>query len=284
MRLKVTFHRTFTLVRAALSQMLEIAQKYLDQPVSRRRVLSFDTIREGTNLGTIYVQSMRRYACGTNLMDSNDRLTPLGTLVTQRDIGLSHLNTQWLMHYHLSAPLGPGPAFWHHLITTCFRPGEELTVKTLTERIQVFVQEQQGEPLVPRSAQTTARIFVGTYTKPDGLKSLGLLEEIDANRYRVGEPAAPPWQVLGYALLDYWDQCYPGLRTINLDDLSKEGRFCSLFLMGAGRLNIALRSLQEAGYLQVYRVAPPYQVVRLRDDKQRLLESLYGHKNEQEFE
>lgn len=157
-------------------------------------------------------------------------------------------------------------------------------VQTLKERIQAFVQEQTGQPLADRSAQATARIFVGTYTKPDGLKSLGLLEELDSHRYRVGEPAAPPWQVLGYALVDYWDQCYPGLRTINLDDLSQEGRFCSLFLMGAGRLNMALRSLQEAGYLQVYRVAPPYQVVRLRDDKQSLLESLYGHNHDQEFD
>jgi len=58
--------------------------------------------------------------------------------------------------------------------------------------------------------------------------------------------------------------------------LTERGGFCDLLMIGGGHLNVVLRALEEAGYVERYRVSPPYQVVLLRQDAEPLLERMYG--------
>ncbi|GAB4407257.1 MAG: hypothetical protein Kow00106_00030 [Anaerolineae bacterium] len=219
---------------------------------------------------------MPRYATGAGLLGFDRRLTPFGQYALSHDRLLEHQGTQWLMHYYLSAPQGPGPAFWHHLVRRFFYIGHEFSKVQVEREITTFVEQTEGRALAERTLHTAATIFLGTYLKSDGLGRLGLLNQLPNERYQVTEPALPPPWAVAYALLDYWEAHFPDQLTVSLDTLTAPGGFASLFLMGEHDFNAVLRALQAERYVEVYRVAPPYQVVLLRRDPEPLLQKLYG--------
>ena len=116
-RLGLTFSRTFSLVRPAVSQVLQVANQVRDG--GRKRLLNSD-LKENTNLGNIYIESMPRYGYGVGLLDLNHLPTIFGDFTINYDAQLEQVGTQWIMHYHLSAPHGPGPNFWSMLILSRF--------------------------------------------------------------------------------------------------------------------------------------------------------------------
>ncbi len=269
-RIGTTFHESFSLSRPALVQVISTIAD-----VSRNRSLK-EILREHTSLGTNYVKSMPRYAIGAGLLDSTRQLTDFGRYALAHDSLLEQHGTQWLMHYHLSAPHGPGPAFWHDLVANYFYVGHEFTAEQVAEHIARFIESTEGRTLVKRTVGSTATVFLGTYTKPDALGKLGILDALDGKRYRVVEPVMPPVWAVACALLDYWAAHYEGRLTVSLDTLTAPGGFVSPFLMGRQGFNEVLRALQAERYVEVYRVAPPEQVVLLRQDQEPLLQKLYG--------
>jgi hypothetical protein len=252
--MSLTFHRTFCLSRASVEKVVRLAQ--------HRPGFSQEDLASITDLGTIYQEAMPRYAFRSGLLDKSKQLTIFGRFVVQHDPGLEKPVTQWLLHYHLAAPHGP-TAFWHYLVRKCFLPGNTFTADDLVADLTEFLQETAGKVPAPRAIRSTATVFIGTYLKTDGLKRLGLLEEVAANTYRVPLPQAPPLWALGYALVDYWNARYKGRLTINLDDLIY-GDFAAIFLLGEERLMQLLLQLKQEGMLDLYRISRPYQVVLLQ--------------------
>lgn len=271
----LTFHRSFSLVRPAITSVLQLAAEYV-ATFGEEKTLSLEEIRKNTNLGTIYVEAMPRYAKATGLVDDLLHLTAFGSLAYRWDPLLERSATQWLMHYHISAPFGMGPAFWNHLVVNRFRSGNTFTREEISRQIADFISESEGRIVNLRDADTTATVFLGTYTKSDGLGNLEILEERD-DRYLVLEPEAPPIWAMAYALLDFWMASFPQQITVNLNELTGANGLTGLFLVGTGRLNAVLRAMQDEGYVEVHRVAPPYQVVLLNPDRQSILERLYSH-------
>jgi len=268
-KLGITFHRTFSLVRSSVAKVVEM-RGCQDSKFSR------SSIREDTHLGSIYVEAMPRYAIGMGLLDSDKKLSNFGRFASISDPHLEQLGTQWLMHYYMSASHGPGPAFWNQLVTTRFRSGEEFSTQDIAEQIAEFYQTIEGKPLAERSARVTATIFLGTYTKSDGLGRLELLQETSKDNYLVAEPQSPPVWAVGCALLDFWLAHYPNQVTANLNDLLAENGLTKLFLISRARLNALLERLQQEGFIDVYRLSPPYQVVLLNKNMEAYLEKLYG--------
>ena len=272
-RLGTAFHETFALNRPAVSSLLDLSVELQGQ-------FSADIARQRTALGNNYIKAMPRYARACGLLNLDDyRSTPLGQVVSREDSHLNHPVTLWLMHYHLTAPHGPGPLFWHHLVTRCFRIGNEISTSQVAELVSRFVEQHTGRRLAERTAASTATVFLGTYAKLDGLGKLGILTTAsggDRGFYRVLQPNAPSLWTIAYALADYWDGVWSDRVTVNLSDLTQPTGFTSLFLMGSTQLEDVLRDLQREGLLEVHRVAPPYQVVRLWSHKDDLLERLYG--------
>jgi hypothetical protein len=266
-KLGLTFHRSFSLSRPSVAQVLALARD--GHRISR------ETLGSRTSLGTIYQEAMPRYARGTGLLDSNHRLTGVGASVAQHDPHLNGLGTQWLMHYHLSAPHGPGPAFWHELVITRFRRGNRFSAAQLTDQVAAFVEATTGKQMLPRSVRSTVTVFLGTYLKPDGLGQLGFLREEDSGQCCVTAPSPPPLWAVAYALIDYWQAHYGGRLTINLSDLFSERGFAPLFMLGQEQLLSLLNDLQEEGVVELYRVAPPYQVVLVQPDLDLALRRLY---------
>lgn len=272
-RLGFSFHRTFPCVRPAVTQILLLAEELSHQP---ELTLDNRMIRERTGLGTVYVEAMPRYATGAGLLDFNRELTEFGRYAAEHDPMLEQSGTQWLMHYYLSAPHGPGPAFWHNLVTTFFFAGNEFAKMQVERHIADFVEQTDGQSLAERTTRTAATIFLGSYTKSDALGNLRVLDELAEKRYRVREPVPPPVWAVAYALLDYWSERFEDRLTVSLDTLAEAGGFASLFLLGQQEFNEVLSALQVEHYVEVYRTVPPYQVVLLRRDTEPLLKNLYG--------
>lgn len=251
-RASVTFHRTFALNRPSITAILS-------NSVGKATRSDY---RENTQLGTIYIEAMPHYARACGLMEfGSTKLTPLGQHVLAHDASLSLPATQWLMHYHLSAPHGPGPRFWHDLTVRLPELGTSFGRAELAEEVGRSVQSEQERALAPRSLRTCGTVFAGTYTKSEGLGALNLLQEA-ADGYRLGEPEPVPPGVLAYALAHYWEGQFGAAQTRNLSDLSEPGGFGSLFFLSQFALNRALRGLASRGVLELWLQAPPHQVTR----------------------
>ena len=139
-----------------------------------------------------------------------------------------------------------------------------------------FFERTEGKSLAERSARSTITVFLGTYLKAEALGHLGILEKSSNGHYHVLAPKAPPSWACACALLDYWQAHFREFVTISQDTLLASGGLADLLMIGSGHLNTVLRAMEGAGYVEVYRVAPPYQVVLLRQDVEPLLERMYG--------
>lgn len=274
-RLKTAFHETFALSRPALTQIMAVAQasdlREMPTTSEDRRAL----LRKETSLGTNYIKAMPRYGWGAGLLDTKVQLTPFGAMAHSRDPLLESLATQWLMHYHLSAPHGPGPAFWHNLVVTRFFPGDEFETDDIENEIAAFVERTEGKSLSRNSVRPTATAFLGTYSKPDGLGKLGILEQVGIRRYRVADVDPPPVWAFGAALVDYWRARFSDYLTLDLEQISSPGKLGAIFLLSPGRVNMLLSEMQTDGYVELHRLAPPYQVVLLKPNPEIMLRRMY---------
>jgi hypothetical protein len=277
-RLGPTFHRTFSLVRPAVSQVLKV----VDDLSSRNEDIqgsAFEVLRESTHLGTVYVAAMPRYAVGCGLLeDKSYGFTPLGRVVFEHDPDLNHPTTLWLMHYHLSAPQGPGPAYWHFLTSQEMSVGATLDAEDLAGKVRTVIKECDGTELADRSVRSAVTVFMGTYFKSDALGPLGILAEaLDHadGSFNVLEPQSPSAWVIGYALAHYWDTVWKGAQLVHLSKLAEPGGFAALMFLGAYQLNSALRQLRSEGIVDLWQVAPPHQVARNWNEKETFLKRLY---------
>ncbi|MEZ0396309.1 MAG: DUF4007 family protein [Anaerolineales bacterium] len=264
--MRLTFHRTFSLSRSSIAKVLHLAQ---GRPGFRKTDLA-----QYTDLGTIYQEAMPRYAYRAGLLDEKNHLTLFGRFAAEYDPALEKPGTQWLMHYHLAAPHGP-TAFWHSLVRRRFLPGNTFTAADLTADLTNLLRGEAGKDPAPRSVRSTVTVFTGTYLKTDGLSRLGLLEEIEKERYRVPAVSAPPVWALGYALAEYWQARYGKRLTVNLDEFAGEN-FAGVFLLGESGLTDLLIQLKQEGMIDLHRIAQPYQVVLLQPDPEFALQRLYA--------
>jgi hypothetical protein len=216
---------------------------------------------------------MPRYAYRAGLLNENKHLTVFGQYVAQYDLQMQQLGTQWLLHYHLSAPHRP-TAFWHHLVVRRFLMGNTFTAADLTNDLSAFLRREAGKDPAPRYVRSTLTVFTGTYLKSDGLNRLGLMEETEKETFRIPAAPPPPLWALGYALAEYWQAHYGERLTVNLDDLSGEN-FAGLFLLGENGFTELLIQLKQEGMIDLYRIAHPYQVVLLQPSLEFALEKLY---------
>lgn len=280
LKLRTTFHRTFWLSRELLRLLLATVEREGATWEATGKRPTQKMVYQSSGLGTVQAEAMPRYALACGLLDERLRFTALGDTVFKQDPLLATATTQWLLHYHISTKHGLGPFFWSQLVTDLFRVDSEFDAPQVSQIISRVVAESEGRKLKERDARATATIFLNTYTSPDALGALGILKALGQDRYRVLDPVPPsPW-VFALALLDYWRATYGENRlTINLDDLSAPDALGDIFLIGRERINRYLARLQDEGLVEVYRYAPPYQVILRHSDPAPLLEKLYAPDN-----
>jgi hypothetical protein len=274
-KLGTMFHESFSLSRESLRQVLSVVLDNGSVNFSSQEK-RFDVLRESTNLGTNYVKAMPKYAKGAGLLDDSFEASLFGAMTYQKDRLMSLPSTLWLIHYHLSVPEGLGPSFWNELVLNNFRSGNEFGKDDVEKQIKDFYEHTENEILANRSISSTATIFLGTYIKSDGLGGLNLLQQVQQNRYKVNDDLdSPPTWAVAYAIVDFWKKNFPDRQTINLDELTEGNSVANIFMIGAGKVANILQKMQVEGFVDLYRVAPPYQVVLLRPDLQAILEKIY---------
>ena len=274
-RLGPSFHRTFSLSRPALADIVRLVKEHQTEEESGR-VLDFGFIAANTSLGPVYIASMRRYALGTGLVDEQERLTDLGNAVAERDSHLQAAATCWMLHYGLSCPHGAGPAFWGDVLAQFFRPGDELGPGQIGEFIFEEVKESAADNVSKKTASQAATVLLGTYSKSDALGPLGMLEQLEPGRYLVKEPQLPSLGTFAYILADYWSANWGDVPGVNISRVAEAGGPGSILMLGAGTLNKYLGDLQAAGFAVVQRRTPPFQLNRNWAGPSQFLERLYG--------
>jgi hypothetical protein len=264
-RLGTAFHETFRLDRSRLAEVLRVAVAKHPAPVRR------DDLRTpATSLGANMIPAFVNYGIGCGLIEKTApgyRLTPFGLASGTHDPNLSLLNTQWLMHYHLSATAGPGPLFWHHLFAREIQVGVPVHRDRLVDGIALAHRAATGKELNSKTASSTAGVFLNTYLSPDGLGRLGLLEEVGNDpklpaARLVGGRTPPDPSVVGLALINWWCRTLPSQVTAGIERLFESDGVASILFLDRASTDDVLDALHSQGVLDVFRVAPPFQIVR----------------------
>lgn len=273
-RIPTVFHEDISLSRQSLSKIVKAVfdnpNLYAVSQTERREIFS-----KSTSLGTNYIKAMPYYARGCGFIGQKYEITPFGAFAFRCDEQFDLVNTQWLMHYHMSAPHGPGPTFWNQVVTKLLFSGNMFSKEDVSDFIGNYIFHSENKVISARKVQSTATKLLNAYTNSEGLGKLKILIATDSGRFRVQSPVIPSAWVIGYALLDFWKTQYPDRIGVSLDVLMNSG-FPQLFLMAKSDLDEVLRMMQENQYVDVHRTAPPFQVMLLRQDQESILEKIYG--------
>ncbi len=272
-RLYTAFHEKLALNLPSIAAILRLSAETQGN-------IGPSQIRTRTTLGNNYVKAMPCYARGSGLLDmSGYQLTPFGRVTFEHDPNLSCASTLWAMHYHLSTPHGPGPAFWSKLICTDLPFGEQIGESEIVAKTTSFLQRYQSKGVPNQDTITHAiRALRRTYVRSDGLGRLALLEESkdrEGISVSVSGPKSPPLGAVAYALADYWEAHYGDQATVSLSELARQDGFARVMWMDSRRFEAALEELRREGLVDLFRIAPPFQIARLWSDKSDLLEQLY---------
>ena len=269
-RIGLAFHEGFPFVRPAVAEVLSLAARK-----EKDAKLNFDLLRQETSLGRNYAKSMPRYCQGAGLLDHRNELTAFGRRVFQSDRFLERAETMWLCHYHLAASDGPGPEFWHLLVSDYMIPGDELKTTQLGDLLQK-VSKDNLSPIAERTAQTTASVFLGTYSREDCFGRLGILEAHEVGSYLVMQVAPPAPLVFAFAVSDYWQRHLSNQTSVWIDEFNKAGGPARTLLMGQGQVSHAMRELSHMGIATAQLTQPPYQFSPLWKDQEDLLNRIYA--------
>jgi hypothetical protein len=268
-KVSTSFHEGFPLNLPSVAGILKIA-------IEKKGEVSFEDLKVSLSLGNNYIKAMPRYARASGLLAFDSfKPTLFGKFVYEKDPNLTSLSTLWLMHYHLSVLHGPGPVFWNYIITRLLRFGGEYKSIDLGVEISTYLSSIWGDDFKERTTKDSARVLLRSYSRNDGLGDLGILTE-KKDIYIANEVDPPSRWVVGYALADYWENVYQERTSVNFADITASEGFISLFFMGTGFLLSTLAEIQREGFLQVQRVAPPHQLVKLWPNKEIFLEKIYA--------
>jgi hypothetical protein len=216
---------------------------------------------EETDLGTEMRKPYIGWLRGTGLAESRDGsggvgLTSFGVRVASQPRLLDQPATQWLMHYHLAAPDGPGPEFWNEAISHFSAIGESFSVDDWLEH---FRQSGAAE----KSERVRFNVFKQTYVT-GALIRLGMLSvDPSSKQVRVSKPRwACGADVFAYALIDHWQERWDSYLSVDLELVFEPGGVADVFMLNREQVDEYLGTLAADGLLDVFRIAPPYQITR----------------------
>lgn len=271
-RIGLMFHESFKLNRSPMSEIVDLASKLKD---SNNQTLTSKYIKENTFLGNNYIKAFPPYCKGAGLLNfKGGTLTYFGKLIIKFDPLLSKAKTLWLMHYHLSSLLGPGPEFWSELVISFFKPGTNFSKDDIREKIATLYWEVNGKTLAEKSINSTTTAFINSYIDSEGLGKLGLISSITEESYLVNQPNFHYPKILAYALWHFWEQVYTGSNAVSLDRLIHSD-LPKLFLLPKEDFKLLLNELKAFGLLDIHRTAQPFQVF-LKYEGDFALDQIYG--------
>jgi len=261
--LGLSTYRGFYLIRDEVRQTIECA--------AERTRVGIKDLREKTSMGTVHCESALRFARATGLLNRGLGLSTFGELVNRMDASLQDISTQWVLHYHMSRPHTHGALFWPAFFQKC---SEQVSLSN--ESLRAYAARSAGTGVAEnsRAVKYAVTAFTSTYSKSDALGALRLID-VSGGSIVMGEPVAPNRRVVSYIVADYWKAQWGDRKTINLTALTEPGGLASILLMSSGDIGSGLSDMSELGLVEVHRRIHPYQVVRLWDNPEEILENLY---------
>lgn len=154
------------------------------------------------------------------------KLTPFGELVSRYDPTLTDLGTQWVLHYYLATEHSERSDAWYVLINEFLSLGSTFT----SDQFQAYFASVKGNEAKNRTAlNKDPQTALSTYVRAQALGRLGILSKRDTT-YSVEWPNLPHILVVGYLLLDWWQNCYNQTNTLRFPQIWREeeglGRIC----------------------------------------------------------
>lgn len=267
-KIGITFHETLKLRRSNLSQALECIEN---------GVTDQEEIYKQTSLGANEAKTVLNFLRACGLLNWEKELTPFGKTVLKYDRSFSSISTQWIFHYFLCAPHGLAPGFWGHIVTRHFLPGDTVSSEVAISTIKEYLDSSDQKMVNEGTLQSTVNVFFKAYNESDGLGNLNILEDnqTQPQSYTVAEPEEIPWRVMAYLLADFWEANWGQTLSIPHAQINADEGPAPLMLLNSGQMNQLMKSMQEAGILEISRVSRPWTVLRKWTNKEELLEAVY---------
>jgi len=266
----VTFHRTFSLKRKPIADILIYANKNPETNLSQKKLV------EEIKFGTIYGVAFPRYAIFAGLLsESRKGVTDIGKIIIEKDSVLASRDTQWIIHYHLSSSKRNGPPFWPYLVTNYFVIDNIFERDDVQRMLTDFHWELTETVLLDASQTSTVGAFINTYINDDGLGSLGLIKKIpETDYYQIVNPPPPSLPVLYFAIADFVSGPENNSSSTLLN-LLIDSELANIFLLSPGDFEAKLDQMRARGYLDIARVSQPY-TVYLKKEGRAVLAEHYG--------
>ncbi len=200
------------------------------------------------------------------------KLTPFGELVSQFDPTLTDLGTQWVLHYYLATEHAERSDAWYVLVNEFLSLGSTFT----SVQFQTYFASVKGNEAKNRSAlNKDPQTALSTYVRAQALGRLGILSKRDTI-YSVGWPNLPHILVVGYLLLDWWQNRYNQTNTLRFSQLCRAeespGRIC---LVNDQKVHQFVIELTGLGYLSFSETQHEPVHKLYNEPPHRLLESYY---------
>jgi hypothetical protein len=211
------------------------------------------------------------YSKAVGFVDANGKLTSLAKTVLAADPLLANRKTLWLMHAGLCGISQLAPAFWAEL-WKMVGIGSRIARSSIEECV---ITSYRTGLINPDSAKVSTTAFLSTYFNVDSLADLGLILK-ESGEVSGSMPASPvDITVFAYAVAARWQALHPDQLTAGLDRFLEDSHLLDIFRLSRdGAVNL-LEAAANRGDLELYRHAPPYQIVRRWTDLDDLARRIY---------
>ena len=270
-KLQLSFHTTFPLKKAEIGKIVRLAASDSGLPSTLAGLV------EQTGFGTKKAGPVKSWATRAGLI-CNQGLTEEGRLVVDVDPALKSVQTDWLMHFHLSfgaqgfSPLPVKPADWGgwpYFVFQFLPDHRSFTLDTLIAESDLEFSDG------PKLARSNYPFVLRAYTEPDGLSGCGFLRQTE-QEFQAGEAVPPSPSLVAYLLAKVWDRDF-GKTSSVLTDSVLDNVMGLGPLLGVGRqgLQDVLDQLAAVGFIDQRRTVAPFQIVRRWDSPSDLLRRAY---------
>lgn len=211
----------------------------------------------GVKMRPAYLNWLRGFGLATSAPKGGGVVpTEFGKLVAESKL-LEGSDVQWLMHYFMAAPSGPGPQFWHDAVCHFSALRAPFTKTDWTDYFN-------SRPVVADSVEKQWPRFRDAYVS-EMLSNLRLIRvmgnsgsdlEFDPPIRRCGA------NVFACVLIDHWMVHWSDLVSVEIERLFEDGGIADVMLLTRDDVDEYLGELASHGLVDVFRIAPPYQITR----------------------
>lgn len=270
--LQLSFHGTFALKKEDVLKILQASQEEQGLKDSRQGLM------DRTGLGNEKVLRIKSWAIRSGLVQ-DDKLSPEGALIIEKDPYLESPLTDWFMHFYLSfgdnglaTPLD-NPADWGGwtwFVYTFLSEHRSFTQDELVAYASTVFPEETTKKL-----NKNLKILLRAYTETYALSSCRFLYT-EGDEYVSGQAVQPNEYLVGYFLAKIWERDYPAQTSVLTEAiLSHKLSLANVLGTSPEVLQERLNALEVLGIIDQRREVPPFQILPRWDSPLDLLEKAY---------